>query len=1079
MPDEAQHAPALPARSPLAPLALPFAALFVISGACGLTYEVVWSRFLHEVFGVTAFAVSTVLISFMGGMALGAALLGRRADRSRRPLRMFAWLEAGIGLYALAFPLFVAGVQWIHAFVFPVLPDSFLLRSLIRFVLCMGLLLVPTTLMGGTLPALGRGLLRRRERVGLGVGFLYFVNTAGAAIGCYLAGFALIPQLGLRTTTLVAAVLNFGVAGIALILDRGQAAGDGERIEKPEPTRDKPLTVPENWPLIVAFGSGFTALAFEIVWFRILVLVFGSTVYSFAAMLSVFLLGLALGSLIMGPLADRARAPARLLAATQGAAALFALAGSLMVNAMPTLFLELYSAMGFTFDGMNRTKLILCVVTLLPAALAFGGTFPVAVRLARSTRGTGSRIGGVYAWNTAGAILGSFTAGFVLLPTVGSEITLTLVVTIALVLAFGSLLSEPGPIRLGWGLPAGLVIIVMTAILVLAPPWNRIVLNTGVFFAPERYFDGNGEVALEPVIGDHRLDSFTEGYTGMIAGMSSPRGKLININGSTTASDQFEDMLYQRLLGHLPVALHPGPTRQACIVGLGAGVTAGAVGLHDLERLTAVELERGVKLASRYFENENHHVLDNEILDLRVDDGRNFLQLTEERYDVISSAPNFPSLAGAGALYTTDFFDLCRSRLAPDGVMCQFVPVWKFLPRDVKTIVGSFSDVFPHVRVFSVGVILVMLGRETPFPETDLQQIAARLDRPDVSASLAEIGIREPIDLLSSYLFDEEEARRYSENAPRNTDDHPVIEFFSPEGLFESTVSGNLGELLALAPEIEDRADRLGLEGSERESFLAAATRHEQVTAAVGYLWAGNVPEAMERLMPAAESGHRVARHYAAATLEKLGHGHETSGRFDIAAEQYRLALRFEPDRLDTLLGLGQAALILGQLDEARTVLEHAWRLHPDSGPTAELVGWLEFVQGRPEVAEPVLRRAIELAPWRPTSYAILGEIVFRRGAAPEALALFEAAEERGNRGEAVMVGTAAALLSMGRAEEAFERARVATAVHANSYAAFETLRRAAAEAGHTAAAESAGRRADELRRQLEAGAAPPTGQEP
>jgi spermidine synthase len=1052
----------------------------VISGACGLTYEVVCSRFLHEVFGVTAFAVSTVLISFMGGMALGAALLGRRADRSARPLRMFALLEAGIGLYALAFPLFVAAVQWIHASVFPVLPESFLLRSVIRFVLCMALLLVPTTLMGGTLPALGRGLLRRRDRVGLGVGFLYFVNTAGAAIGCYLAGFALIPQLGLRTTTLVAAVLNFGVAGVALILDRGQAATEEtSETAEPEVRREAPLTVPEHWPLIVAFGSGFTALAFEIVWFRILVLVFGSTVYSFAAMLSVFLLGLAIGSLVMGPLADRARAPARLLAATQGAAALFALVGSLGVNAMPTLFLEIYSGMGFTFDGMNRTKLILCVLTLFPAALAFGGTFPVTVRLARSTRGTGSRIGGVYAWNTAGAILGSFAAGFVLLPTVGSEITLTLVVTIALVLAFGSLLSEPGPIRLSWGLPAGLVIIVMTAILVLAPPWDRIVLNTGVFFAPERYFDNNGEVALEPVIGDHRLDSFTEGYTGMIAGMSSPRGKLININGSTTASDQFEDMLYQRLLGHLPLALHPGPTRQACIVGLGAGVTAGAVGLYDLERLTAVELERGVKLASRYFENENHHILDNKILDLRVDDGRNFLQLTEERYDVISSAPNFPSLAGAGALYTTDFFDLCRGRLAPNGVMCQFVPVWKFLPRDVKTIVGSFSDVFPHVRVFSVGVILVMLGRETPFPETDLQEIAERLDRPEVKASLAEIGIDEPIDLLSLYLLDESEAQRYSENAPRNTDDHPVIEFFSPEGLFESTVSENLRDLIALAPEIEERAERLGLEGAERDRFVTAARMHNQVTAAVGYLWASDVPAAMERLMPAAESGHRVARHYAAAALEKLGQGHEDGGRYDIAAEQYRLALHFEPDRLDTLLGLGQTALILGQLDEARTVLEHAWRLHPDSGPTAELLGWLELVQGRPEVAEPVLRRAIELAPWRPTPYAILGDIIFRRGGAPDALTLFEAAEERGNRSEAVLVGMAAALLSMGRADEAFERARVATAMHPDSYAAFETLRRAAAEAGHTAAAESAGRRADELRRQLEQGAARESEEQP
>ena len=389
MTKNAPIAPATTRPSTLPPLALPFAALFVISGAAGLTYEVVWSRFLHEIFGVTAFAVSTVLVSFMGGMALGAALLGRRADRSPRPLRMFALLEAGIGLYALMLPLLVAGVDHLYGVLFPVLPNSFLLKSVVRFVLCLLLLLVPTTLMGGTLPALGQGLLRRRERVGFGVGFLYFVNTFGAAIGCYAAGFVLLPRLGLWTTTWVAAALNFGVAGTALLLERGResAAVRGEP-DTAAPATAEPLTVPPNWPLIVAFGSGFAALAFEIVWFRILVLVFGSTVYSFAAMLSVFLLGLALGSLALGALADRARAPVRLLAATQGAAALFALLGSLAVNAIPRLFLEIYGVMGFTFGGMNRTKLLLCLLTLLPAAIAFGGTFPVAVRLARSTGGT-------------------------------------------------------------------------------------------------------------------------------------------------------------------------------------------------------------------------------------------------------------------------------------------------------------------------------------------------------------------------------------------------------------------------------------------------------------------------------------------------------------------------------------------------------------------------------------------------------------------------------------------------------------------------------------------------------------------
>jgi len=253
-----------------------FPALFVVSGGAALVYQVVWSRMLASVFGVTAFAVATVLVSFMGGMALGAGILGTRADRVARPLRMFAMLEAGIGLYALAMPWLLKGMDASLVALWPALPESFVVRSAIRFVGSLGLLIVPTMLMGATLPALGQGLLRRRASLGLGIGLLYFVNTLGASVGCFLAGFSLLPRFGLSATTWIAVAGNALVAALAFAIDRSVGVSPQGAAEAAPEGPETPATSPAWWPYAVTCGSGFAALAFEVVWFRLLVLVFGS-----------------------------------------------------------------------------------------------------------------------------------------------------------------------------------------------------------------------------------------------------------------------------------------------------------------------------------------------------------------------------------------------------------------------------------------------------------------------------------------------------------------------------------------------------------------------------------------------------------------------------------------------------------------------------------------------------------------------------------------------------------------------------------------------------------------------------------
>ncbi|HEX4825666.1 MAG TPA: fused MFS/spermidine synthase [Candidatus Polarisedimenticolaceae bacterium] len=982
---------------------LAFASLFVVSGACALTYQVVWSRLLAEVFGVTAFAVSTVLVSFMGGMALGAGLLGRRADRTRRPLRMFAMLEAGIGVYALLLPWLLKLTDLLYAALWPALPDSFLVRSIVRFVLCLALLLVPTMLMGATLPALGRGLLSRRDSIGVGIGLLYFVNTLGASIGCFLAGFLMLPTLGLERTTWVAFAGNAFVATVAFLLDRRTSDDMPPAAADEAPAHE---TSPAWWPFAVTFGSGLAGLAFEVVWFRVLILVFGSTVYSFSAMLSVFLFGLALGSIGGGALADRVKSPVRLLAWTQGGVALFSLLGALAVNWMPLRFLKWLIAFGLDFHGINETKFLLSAIVLLPAALLFGATFPLVVKLAPARgRGTGGRIGLVYVWNTVGAILGSFGAGFVLLPTIGMERTLVLVILVSAVLAVGTIAAEKGSLQPKVVLPTGIALAAIAAIALFGPRWNRALLGAGVYFEPQNFIDQGQKPTLDGVLADYQLMTYTEGYNETIISYESPKGRFITVNGSTTASNHFEDMFIQRMLGDLPMALAPVKPKKACIICLGAGVTAGSIALYDVDRLIGVEIEKGVFVASRFFEKENNGLLDNPKLEVKIDDGKNYLKLTKEKFDVISSAPNFPSLTGSGALFSKEFFEIARARLAPGGVICQFVPIWRMQTVDVGTILGTFADVFPYVRVFHTGLSLVVLGRMEPFPPVDVAELTRRIGDPKVAASLREIGVRGPIEFLSYYQFDEAEARKFSEGAPRNTDDRPRTEFFAPRSLFSSTVGINLDRIRELRPSPEERARRLGLQGDDREAFLKLAAGTDAVAAGESAMLAGRFEEGIALVQPVADSGQRYACNVLADYFEKSGQKLQAEGHPAEAKAAFELARRYEPDRLESLVGVGYLDLFDGHFEEAETLLTRAVALYPRSAGAAYRLGALRQMQGRTDDAERLYRNAIERSPRLGPPRGLLGGLLLARGDATGALEQFDAAVALGDTTEGVMAG--------------------------------------------------------------------------
>jgi spermidine synthase len=447
--------------------------------------------------------------------------------------------------------------------------------------------------------------------------------------------------------------------------------------------------------------------------------------------------------------------------------------------------------------------------------------------------------------------------------------------------------------------------------------WDRKLLGIGVYYLPHSTIDWSDiRGSVDRAAAGFRLTSYVEGFGDTITSLQTPDGKVITINGSATASTDFNDMFSQRMMGHLPMALHPGPVRKVCVIGLGAGITAGGMAVYRPEEMTVVELERGVLEASRFFEEENHHVLDDPAVTVVLDDGMIYLRATRERFDVISSHPNFPSLTGSGTLFSTDYFELCRARLAPGGIVCHYAPLWRTAHEDLMTILASFVEVFDHVRVFNTGLSLVLLGSVEPFPATNVEELSRRVARPEVAASLAEVGVHGAMDLLSFYALDEEELRPLTHGAPLNTTDFPLVEYRAPRSVFAATVATNLEALRSAEPGLEAAASRLGLSGDDRASYLDRASAFRTTLDAEIAFSRNETDRAMEMLIPVAQSGQRYAAYLLASRAEKLGRIALASGRLPEARDLFEVAAHFDPGRREARNDLAYVESLLQTVED-------------------------------------------------------------------------------------------------------------------------------------------------------------------
>jgi spermidine synthase len=795
---------------------------FVLSGATGLIYEILWARMLGLVFGATTFAISAVLAAFMGGLALGSAWAGKLAGRIRRPLRAYGIIEIVIALYALGVPLLFRLIDYFYAFIWEQFHPGFYAFSLWRFVLSCLVLLVPTTLMGATLPILSAALLRTPSHQPTAVTRLYTCNLVGAIFGTIVAGFFLLPSLGVRLTIFTAAAINLIVGVAAIIIDRRDekspapevAVGEALTEEKDEPSGEtaQPALSPgferstKFW-LLCAVISGFVTISTQVAWTRVLTMIIGSSTYAFSLVVALFLLGLTTGAYLVGRKKMTTNLPRSIMNVELATAA--ALVMSIwMTNASPTLLIELGTSLQInSWLGLLMLQMLIAALLILFPAILMGMVMPLVLVWASNVSGASSvrLVGRSYAVNTLGAILGAFSTGFILIPKFSTRFTILFATALCLILAGIAYrpLRENVDVDLRRSFAAG-VTLVLILLLFAAPQMKTYDLSIGAYDGLVRVLArsrGSAGESVNPGPDIHRLLWYKEGPTATVSVRDDWGIRSMAVNGRTNASDR-DDMPTQVILGQLPILLAPR-TEVGLIVGYGSGVSVGSMLQSEIRSLECVELEPTAIEAGRFFNHVNNQPLNDPRLRLIVDDARTYLRVNPTLYDMIVSEPSHPWVPGVANLFTQEFFGLGLSRLKEDGVFVQWLQTYQLSTESLRSVLATYKSVFPHVLVFRVegaakGKDLILVGSRQPL---NLERVGARMQDERVAKELGRIKINSPADLETWFVCDERQLAPAVEGAVINTDDNMRVENRAPREAFLPVMETNAAWIEQLAQE--------------------------------------------------------------------------------------------------------------------------------------------------------------------------------------------------------------------------------------------------------------------------------------
>jgi spermidine synthase len=750
-----------------------------LSGATGLVYELVWSKYLSNLLGNSGQAHAIVLASFMGGLALGAYLFGGLADRVKSPLRLYGLLELGVGVYALLFPaiLGLSGALYLKM----AAPMSEGVRVVPKLVLASLSLLPPTLLMGGTLPALARHFTESLSGMQKELSRLYAVNSLGASFGVFLAGVRLVPNFGLAASAYGAAAVNLALAAGAVALSR-------------ERRSDAPITEPEaiaEYPraavraaLVGSALSGFTAMLYEITWIRLLSIVLGGTTYAFTLILTTFILGIGLGSFwLMRRKASRDSL--RLFGWLQVFLVLGVCLALPLYVRLPHYFMVAYHGLNRTLDTWPWFQFVtfgFCAAVLLIPTFFMGAGFPAVARVATSkVAELGKRLGGVYLWNTMGTVSGSLLGGLVLLPWLGMEGNFAIGIAfniVAAAIAFAFAPQRPkSAMSAFW--PVAMTVVCAGVYLSASSGWSEFVADAGghrEWGKPFDSFEAYYRATRKDVQVKFREDDIFA--TVLVGEAFRENHRYMRINGKVDASNG-GDAQTQILAGHLGVLLHPREVKKVLVVGAGAAITVGSVLAHPVERVDLVEISPAVMKAAALFAGDNRHALEDPRVVVHIDDAKSFMALANEKYDLIVSVPSNPWVTGVSGLFSRDFFQLAKEHLTEDGLVVQWIHTYLSSEEMIALVFRTLRDSFPHATTWGGPLDLVMVAsREEIDPE--LATLQQRLTRAGVKEDLGRVDIPDLVTLLAKQVHSDQGQAEFAGKGPINTDDLNLLEYGSP-----------------------------------------------------------------------------------------------------------------------------------------------------------------------------------------------------------------------------------------------------------------------------------------------------------
>ncbi len=743
-----------------------FAVLF-FSGVSALIYQIVWIRKFGLVFGVDVFTMATVLSAFMGGLALGSLFFGRLVDKIKSPLRLFMLLEFGIGLFAVLFPYTFQVLINLYSPIIQKFGLSAYSGQIVKFIFSFVYLLIPTILMGGTLPVIFKYFIRQLPTLGWNVSNLYAVNNLGAVIGCFVSGFFLIKTFGLTTSLYIAASINILNAIVVYFVFKNLSGQPADNIVVKETASSsgeyskisKPLLHLVLWIFAI---EGFATLAYEVIWTRIFIgFSFDKTTYFSSVIVLGFVFGLSFGSFLISKWVDKRKNLITLLAILEILIGVVSLA-LLMLFSKLSLLLNLDRSV---FDPwmkiIGKEYFIFFLILVIPATLT-GMVYPIVSKIyADNISKLGNRMGTIGFLDTIGSVLGSFAAGFILIPLIGVVMSFIAIVLLNIILGILLICFDP-KLKIRLKIAVLSVTVLVSALLFLKAPGKK-------YFS---WWDKSRYELWSNFV--EKVLFYYEGVDATVTLRQYHTFIALNINGHNTAYTSVKDQIVNRMLGYIPYMVHPMPKR-AMVIGFGLGYTVESLIQPEIDTVDVAEICSGVIKSGLTLNWWNNAALTNPKVHRYLEDGRGFLFKTSARYDIITSNAVHPRLSNN--IYTQDFYELCKKRLKPGGIMCQWAtPNW-INELEFKAQVKAFVSVYKYCQLWYLNEYsTILIGSDEPI-RIDYQLISERFRNTKVRDDLKNIMMNEPYEFVSQFSMEKEELMKYCNDAPSNTDDFPIVEF--------------------------------------------------------------------------------------------------------------------------------------------------------------------------------------------------------------------------------------------------------------------------------------------------------------